>query len=168
MLNEWFNIFFIMIKKQELQKKKYDLSGIKLVIVVAKYNRQYTKALEKKCLETLKFFGLKDDQLDVYRVPGAFEIPLKCQELAKLSKYDAIIALGMVLKGDTYHFELVANESARGVMDVMLKYHIPIIFEVLACFNQDDADRRAGDDDYNRGIEAAQAALTVISTRNDK
>lgn len=153
-----------MNRKHTIDNKKYNTQGIKLAIVVAEYNREYTKNLEKKCLETLKSNGLNENQIDVCHVPGAIEIPLKCQRLAITKKYDAIIALGMVLKGDTYHFELVANECARGVMDVMLKYDIPIIFEVLACYNKEQAAKRASDDDYNRGIEAAVAALGVITS----
>jgi len=134
----------------------------KIAIVVAKYNRQYTEMLERKCLETLKSAGLSQDQLNVFYVPGAFEIPLRCQMLAESHRYDAIITLGLILKGDTYHFELVADGCARGVMQVMLKYNIPIIFEVLACYNETDAKLRASDDDYNRGIEAAKTAMALI------
>jgi 6,7-dimethyl-8-ribityllumazine synthase len=154
-----------MLKKQtnnQKQQQHQNLKAIQIAIVVSLYNRELTETLEKKCIQKLISKNLDKNQLNIFYVPGAFEIPLKCQQLAKTNKYNAIIALGMVLKGDTYHFELVANECARGVMQVMLKYNIPIIFEVLACYNNDDAQRRCGDDDYNRGIEAANTVLQIL------
>ena len=80
-----------------------------------------------------------------------------------LKKYDAMVALGAVIKGVTYHFELVVNECARGIMDVSLRHDVPIIFEVLATYNKRDALRRAGHNKSNKGIEAAQTALSLLA-----
>ena len=118
--------------------------------------------LEKKCVETLMKNGIARGKITVAYVPGAFEIPLACQRLAKSRKYAALIALGVIIKGDTYHFELVANECARGVMQVMLAHDIPIIFEVLAGARE-DMIKRALDDEYNKGIEAARGAAQLLS-----
>lgn len=109
-----------------------------------------------------------DLQWNVHRVPGAFEIPLKAQELASMIKvnedgteeqlYDVIVALGCVIKGDTYHFELVANECARGCMDVMLGMGVPVVFEVLAPYDEKQAQIRS-EGDTNHGVYAAEVAL---------
>ncbi len=134
----------------------------KIGIVVGLFNRDLTESLEKKCIATLKSAGISEDSITAVSVPGAFEIPLACQRLAKQKKYAVIIALGVIIKGDTYHFELVANECARGVMEGMLKYDIPIVFEVLAG-SREDMEKRCRDDEYNKGIEAANIALRLLS-----
>ena len=133
----------------------------KIGVVVGLFNRELTESLEKKCIATLKSAGISEDSITVAHVPGAFEIPLACQRLAQTKKYNALIALGVIIKGDTYHFELIANECARGVMDVMLKHDAPIVFEVLAG-SREDMEKRCGDDEYNKGIEAANVALLLL------
>jgi len=85
------------------------------------------------------------------------------QRLALKRKYDVIIALGAVIRGDTFHFELVATECARGVMDVSLRHNVPIVFEVLAVYHRRDAVRRAGPNRLNKGLEAAAAALALLT-----
>jgi 6,7-dimethyl-8-ribityllumazine synthase len=136
----------------------------RLAIIRGEYNREITLSLEKKCLETLIAAGVAKKNIEVFAVPGCFEIPILAQRLALKRRYDALIALGAVIRGDTYHFELVVNECARGVMDVALRHNVPIIFEVLATYNKRDALRRAGNDKFNKGIEAAQTALSLLAT----
>jgi len=138
-------------------------SRLRLAIIRGEYNREITLSLEKKCLETLIAAGVAKKNIDLFAVPGCFEIPILAQRLALKKKYDALIALGAVIRGDTYHFELVVNECARGVMDVALRHDVPIIFEVLATYNKRDALRRAGNDKFNKGIEAAQTALSLLA-----
>lgn len=140
------------------------LSRLRIGIVRSEYNRKITLSLEKKCLETLRAAGVAEKNIGVFAVPGCFEIPIVAQRLAAQKKYDAVIALGAVIRGDTYHFELVVNECARGVMDVALRHNVPVIFEVLATYNKRDAVRRAGNNKFNKGIEAAQAALSLLAT----
>lgn len=132
---------------------------INLAIIKSEYNKEITDGLLKKCLETLFKRGVKKKDIDIVNVPGAFEIPLAAKKLAKKKKYDALIALGCVIKGDTDHFELVVNECARGVMNVMLEYETPIIYEVLACYNEKDARKR-----IRKGEEAAYTALEILKT----
>lgn len=148
---------FIKHKKDEVTATAYAQIGI----VVSLYNRSFTEMLEQKCIETLMAQGVAKENVIVFHVPGAFEIPLACQRAAQTNKYAVIIALGVIIKGDTHHFELIAQECARGVMDVMLKYDIPIVFEVLAG-SLKDMEKRAGDDEYNKGIEAAEVALLLL------
>ena len=135
-------------------------------IIRSEYNREITLSLEKRCVETLLAAGVPEKNIRNFAVPGCFEIPILAQRLASQKKYDALIALGAVIKGDTYHFELVVNECARGIMNVSLQHDLPIIFEVLATYNKRDAVRRAGNNKFNKGIEAAQTALSLLATLN--
>jgi 6,7-dimethyl-8-ribityllumazine synthase len=141
-----------------------NVSRFRIAIIRSEYNRKITLSLEEKCVETLLAEGVQERNIRNFAVPGCFEIPLLAQRLASQKKYDALIALGAVIKGDTYHFELVVNECARGIMDVLLRHDVPIIFEVLATYNKRDAARRAGNNKFNKGIEAAQAALSLLDT----
>ena len=138
-------------------------SRFRIAIIRGEYNREITVSLEKKCVETLKAAGVPRKNIRTFAVPGCFEIPILAQRLAAQKKYDALVALGAVIKGDTYHFELVVNECARGIMDASLRHDVPIIFEVLATYNKRDADRRAGHNQFNKGIEAAQTALSLLA-----
>lgn len=137
---------------------------LRLAIIRADYNHEITLSLERKCVEALREGGVSAKNIDLYSVPGCFEIPLAAQRLASLGRYHALIALGAVIRGETRHFDLVANECARGVMQVSLQHNLPIIFEVLATYRRRDALRRAGDDDLNKGREAAQSALSLLAT----
>ncbi len=139
-------------------------SRVRLGIIRAEYNREITLSLQKKCVETLLAAGVREGNIRVFAVPGCFEIPIVAQRLASKKRYDALIALGAVIRGDTYHFELVVNECAHGIMNVSLRHDVPIIFEVLATYNRRDALRRAGNNKFNKGIEAAQAALSLLAT----
>jgi len=134
----------------------------RLAIIRAEYNPEITSNLEKKCLEALQQGGVRARNIERYSVPGCLEIPLLAERLAALGKFHAMIALGAVIRGKTYHFKLVAEECARGVMDVMLRNNIPIIFEVLATYRRRDALRRAANNRFNKGLEAAQAALDML------
>lgn len=137
---------------------------LRLAIIRADYNHEITLSLERKCVEALREGGVSAKNIDLYSVPGCFEIPLAAKRLASLGRYHALIALGAVIRGETHHFGLVANECARGVMQVSLEHNLPIIFEVLATYHRRDALRRAGDDDLNKGREAAQSALSLLAT----
>ena len=139
-------------------------SRFRLAIIRAEYNREITLSLEKKCVESLLAAGVREKNIRLFAVPGCFEIPILAQRLAARKEYDALIALGAVIRGETYHFELVVNECARGIMEVSLRHDVPIIFEVLATYNLRDAQRRAGNNKFNKGIEAAQAALSLLAT----
>ncbi len=136
---------------------------IRIAIIRAEYNNEITLSLRQKCEGALLESGIPAGNINHFSVPGCFEIPLLAQKLAAKRRYDAFIALGAVIRGDTHHFDLVANECARGVMEVSLKHGVPIIFEVLATYNRRDALRRAGNNRSNKGVEAAEAALSMLS-----
>lgn len=139
-----------------------DIKLIKIAIVSSSFRLEITENLEKNCITTLKNKGLAENQIEKFRVPGSFEIPLVVQMLAKKRIYDAIITFGAIVKGKTYHFEQLANECARGLMNISLQYEIPIIFEVLAVYKIQDAIDRATRKKDNKGIEAAHTALEMI------
>lgn len=136
---------------------------IRLAIIRADYNPEITRSLETKCVETLAAAGIDSRHIRTFAVPGCFEIPIMAERLAARKRYHAMIALGAVIRGDTYHFELVVNGCAQGIMQVSLKHDVPIIFEVLATYNRRDALRRAGNNQLNKGVEAARAALSLLA-----
>jgi len=139
---------------------------IRIGIVSSNFRSDVSDNLEKNCLEAFQQNGVATSQIDIVRVPGAMEIPLLVQKLAKSKKYDAIITFGAIVKGKTYHFEQIADECARGCMDASWKYSIPVIFEVLAVYDLADALDRATRQDENKGIEAAETALRMIELMN--
>jgi 6,7-dimethyl-8-ribityllumazine synthase len=139
----------------------------RIAIIRAEFNPGITESLEKACVATLKASGIPGPRIEQFTVPGCFEIPIMAQRLAQKQSFDALIALGAVIRGETFHFELVAAECARGIMDVSLKYDVPIIFEVLAVHRRRDALRRAGNDGMNKGVEAAAAAISLLARLGD-
>ena len=138
------------------------IKDIKIAIVSSNFRKEVIDNLEKNCVKTFKDKGLKIDQIDIFRVPGSLEIPLVVKRLARKKAYDAIITFGAIVKGKTYHFEQIANECIRGCMDVSWQYEIPVIFEVLAVYDIEDAIERAARKEENKGIEAAETALKMI------
>ena len=158
-----------MLKKhtEKIKIPRTILDKSRIAIVRAQFNGPLTENLEKHCLATLLEHGVKKDQILQFQVPGSLEIPIVAQNIAKAKKADIIIALGVVIKGDTYHFEIVANECARGCMDVALKYNVPIIFEVIPVYNLAQAKKRTGANNQNKGREAALAALKMLNVMSN-
>jgi 6,7-dimethyl-8-ribityllumazine synthase len=135
---------------------------LKIGIVVARFNDAITSRLLDGTLEGLRRHGVADDAVTIARVPGSFEIPLAAKELAASQKFDAIITLGCVIRGDTRHFELVADGCAAGVRQVSLECRVPVIFAVLTVENAGQANDRAGLK-MNRGQEAAAEAIEMAN-----
>jgi 6,7-dimethyl-8-ribityllumazine synthase len=142
------------------------LRRARIGVICADYHEVITRSLEKMCLRGLKDAGVRETRIESYHVPGCFEIPLLAQTLAEGGRFDALIALGVIIRGETLHFDLVAGECARGVMDVSLRTGVPVIFEVLATVNRRDAVRRAGNNRTNKGYEAAQSTVALVTTLN--
>lgn len=132
-------------------------------LLVGRWNSFVVEHLLEGAIDTLKRHGVAEDQLTVVRVPGAFEIPLACQRLAKSGNYDAIVALGAVIRGGTPHFEHVAGECTKGVAQVSLSHDIPIAFGVLTVDSIEQAIERSGTKAGNKGVEAALSALEMVS-----
>ena len=137
--------------------------GRRIAVIAARFNEVVTSRLVQGALDGLRHRGVADEDVDVAWVPGAFEIPLVAQRLAASGDYDAVICLGAVIRGDTAHFELVAEEAARGIGEVARATGVPVIFEVLATEDLAQAEARAGGAHGNKGWEAAQAALEMAA-----
>ncbi|GAB7386209.1 6,7-dimethyl-8-ribityllumazine synthase [Bacillaceae bacterium] len=138
-------------------------TGLKIGIVVSRFNEFVTSKLLSGAFDALKRHGVEDDDVEVAWVPGAFEIPLTAKKLAESGKYDAVIALGTVIRGATPHFEYVANEVAKGVAAVALQSGVPTIFGVLTTDNIEQAIERAGTKAGNKGWEAAVSAIEMAN-----
>lgn len=132
-------------------------------LVVTRWNSFVVEHLLEGALDTLRRHGVADAQMTVIRVPGAFEIPLACQRVARTGDYDAIIALGAVIRGGTPHFEHVAGECTKGIAQVSLDAGIPIAFGVLTVDSIEQAIERSGTKAGNKGAEAAASALEMLS-----
>ena len=132
-------------------------------IVASRFNSFIVEQLVQGAIDALKRHGVKDEHITVVRVPGAAELPLVCQKLATSKKQDAVIALGAVIRGATYHFEVVAGESAKGLSQVALTAGIPIINGVLTTDTIEQSIERAGTKAGNKGADAAMAAIEMLS-----
>jgi 6,7-dimethyl-8-ribityllumazine synthase len=149
------------IKKNTTGKKLKVNKGANIVIVRSEYNAGITEALEKSCISELKKTGAA--RIRVMNVPGAWEIPFACAKAAK-KKPDAIIAIGCLIKGETPHFDFIAKEVARGIMDLSLQKGIPVIFGVLTTLTPAQAKARIkGGKRGDKGVEAARAAVRMIN-----
>ncbi len=136
-------------------------SKLRIAVVVSEYNSDITYPMRDAAITTLQKAGVKEVNIKVLAAPGGFEIPIICQRLAKTRKYDGIIAVGCVIKGDTDHYHFIAQESTRGVMDVMLRFNIPIANAILTVNNLHQAQIRS-QGETNKGIEAAAALLSIL------
>ncbi|GAB5415367.1 MAG: 6,7-dimethyl-8-ribityllumazine synthase [Congregibacter sp.] len=132
-------------------------------LVVGRWNSFVVEHLLEGAVDTLRRHGVSEEQLTIIRVPGAFEIPLVCQRLAKSDDFDAIIALGAVIRGGTPHFEHVAGECTKGIAQVSLNHDTPIAFGVLTVDSIEQAVERSGTKAGNKGVEAALSALEMVS-----
>ena len=135
----------------------------RFAVIASRFNESIVADLLRGTLDTLRARGASADQITVVRTPGAWEIPVMCLRLAKTGKFDAIIALGAVVRGATPHFEYVAGEAARGCGDVMTLTSVPVVFGVLTTDTVEQAIERSGPNENNKGVDAALAALEMVS-----
>jgi len=149
--------------KYDVQVSDFSIDGARFAIVAARFNAVITDALLDGAVATLTEHGVPEDHVSVVQVPGAFEIPITAKRLAASGRYEAIIALGAVVRGATPHFEYVAGECARGVSRVALAENVPVIFGVLTTDNDEQARERAGGKEGNKGCEAALAGLEMVT-----
>ena len=139
------------------------VSGAKFCLVVARWNSFIVESLEKGAIDTLLRHGASADDITVVRVPGAFEMPLALDKIAAKGEYDAIVALGAVIRGGTPHFEYVAGECVKGMAQVTLKHGVPIAFGVLTVDSIEQAIERAGTKAGNKGGEAAASVIEMVN-----
>jgi 6,7-dimethyl-8-ribityllumazine synthase len=138
------------------------VSDARIAIVASRYNNYIVERLLSGCINTLHKTGITGERITVVRVPGAFEIPVAAGRLADRDDYDAIIALGAVIRGETPHFEYICNECAHGLAVIALQVDMPVIFGVLTVDTIGQAEDRSGDEESNKGCEAASTALEMI------
>ncbi|TDT37099.1 6,7-dimethyl-8-ribityllumazine synthase [Halospina denitrificans] len=132
-------------------------------LVVGRFNSFVVESLVDAAVDTLQRHGIDNDSITIYRVPGAYEIPLAAQRVARSGNYDAVLALGAVIRGGTPHFDYVAGESASGVTNVSLNTDLPVVFGVLTLDTIEQAIERAGTKAGNKGADAAMTALEMVS-----
>ena len=137
--------------------------GKKFGLLVSRFNSFVVDSLEKGAIDTLIRHGVKEGDIEIVRVPGAFEMPLAANRMALAKKYDAIIALGAVIRGGTPHFEYVAGECVKGIATVSTTHNIPVSFGVLTVDSIEQAIERAGTKAGNKGIDAAMSAIEMVN-----
>jgi len=140
-----------------------DASGLKFGIIVSRFNDFIGEKLVGGAIDALLRHGANEADINVFKVPGSFEIPLTAKKLALTKKYDAIICLGVIIRGDTPHFEYIAAEVSKGIASVGLDTGIPIIFGVLTTDNIEQAIERSGTKAGNKGFDAANAAVEIVN-----
>ncbi len=136
-----------------------DGQGLRVGVVVARFNDFVTRQLLNGAVETLERFGVRDEDISVAWVPGSFELPVVAKTLAQTGRYDSVICLGAVIRGETDHYDMVAGQSSGGIASVGLETGVPTIFGVLTADNMDQAINRAGGKSGNIGSNAAAAAI---------
>jgi 6,7-dimethyl-8-ribityllumazine synthase len=141
---------------------KLDAKGFRFAIIVSRFNSFITEKLLEGALDALKRHGAEDEKIDIYKVPGAFEIPLMAKHLAKRQDLDGIICLGAVIKGATPHFHYISAEVAKGIAQVSLDSEKPISFGVITSENIEQAIERAGTKSGNKGFDAAVSIIEMV------
>lgn len=150
----------LRINKEQLENP----DSIKIAIVQSNYHSELNGNMTEYCKEVLFKNNILESNVSVYYAPGAWEVPLIVRKIANTGNYDAIVAFGIIIKGDTYHFEMIANEVARSLMETAVINEIPVGFEILAVNNIEQAEERASRNNYNKGIEVGNAILAALST----
>ncbi|MGH7251124.1 MAG: 6,7-dimethyl-8-ribityllumazine synthase [Nitrospiraceae bacterium] len=142
---------------------RLDAGGLRFGIVVSKYNEFVTSRLLAGAVDVLTKAGAGDRAIEVVRVPGAFEIPLVARRLAQSGRFDAVLCLGAVIRGETSHFEYISAEASRGVARAAWESNLPVIFGVLTTDTAEQALDRAGAPERNKGAEAARTAIEMAN-----
>lgn len=138
-------------------------AGCRIAIVVSRWNTFVVESLEKGAVDTLMRHGVSENDMTIIRCPGAYEIPLTAKKAAQTQRFEGIITLGAVIRGDTPHFDYVAGECVKGISQVNMEQSIPVIFGVLTVDTLEQAIERSGTLSGNKGAEAAMAVLEMIS-----
>ena len=139
-----------------------DFSNLKVALCISKFNYEHVSVLENSIADELLKCGLQQNNIDKFYVPGALELPLLLSRCCKSKKFHALIAIGAVIRGETYHFEVVSDQSAMGIMNVQLQYDIPIMNAVLTTNNDDETIHRTS----TKGIEVVNGLIETLNTLN--
>lgn len=150
-------------KNNDIPEIRIDGSNLKICIVLPYFNDEIGLELLENAKKELLAHKVKEKNIKIFRVSGALEIPFACKKIIKKEKPSAIIALGVIIRGETSHYDLVCEETYRGIMDIQLNAEIPISFGILTCENINQAKNRASEEGLNKGKDAALAALIQTS-----
>jgi 6,7-dimethyl-8-ribityllumazine synthase len=142
---------------------QFDGSGLKVAVVVSRFNGYVTERLLSGASDGLIRHGVADSNIEVFRCPGAFEIPAVARKIVDMKKHDAVICLGAVIRGETPHFDYVAGESAKGVGQLSMTSPVPVIYGILTADTMEQAIDRAGGKAGNKGFDAAVAAIEMVN-----
>lgn len=142
-------------------------AGFRFAIVVSRWNKPLTSKLADGAIEALASAGANPAQIEQFFVPGAFELPLICLKAAQSCDFDAVIAIGVVIRGDTPHFDYVAGQAASGIMQASMQTGIPVLFGVITADTMEQATARAGEKAENKGYEAAVSAVEMVHMLRD-
>ncbi len=148
----------------EIYEGKFDGTGHRFGIVVSRFNQPITERLLSGALDGLKRHGVSEQDIAVAWVPGAFEVPLAAKKMADSNRFDALICLGAVIRGETAHFDFVASQSAAGILQTSLSQNIPIIYSILTTETIEQAETRSGIKGTNYGFSGALSAIEMINT----
>lgn len=147
----------------KVHQGKLTAEGFRFAIVAARWNDFLTSKLIEGALDALERLGANEDAVEIFKVPGSFELPLTAKKAAESGKFDAVICIGTVIRGETSHFEHVAGEAAKGTANVAMQTGIPILFGIVTAENLEQAINRAGVKAGNKGFEAAMSAVELVN-----
>ena len=137
--------------------------GFRFALIASRWNDAIVSALIEGAKRALTETSADNESVEIFRVPGAFEIALCAKKAAESGKFDAVICLGVIIRGETPHFEYIAASAARGISEASLRTGVPLLFGVITADNVEQANDRAGDDQSNKGYEAAMAAVEMVN-----
>ena len=143
----------------------HDARGHRYCLVASTFNEAYVRRLVEGALDSLRSRGAAEEALETVWVPGSFELPLACRWAAESGRFDAVLAFGVLIRGETEHFRLVAENATRGLLDVMLATGVPVVDGVLAVYDAAQAEARTGGVTGNRGSEVALAAVVMANLK---
>lgn len=149
--------------KIELNRGELSAKGFRFAIVVSRWNDELTSRLADGAAQALKGVGATEDSIEIFHVPGAFELPVACLKAAKTGDFDAVIAIGIVIRGETPHFEYVAGQAAAGILQASMQSGVPVLFGVITANNTGQAEARCGEKGDNKGYEAALSAVEMVN-----
>ena len=147
----------------KVHRGRLNAEGFRFAIVVSRWNDFLTSKLVEGALDALESFGAAEENVEVFKVPGSFELPLTALKAAQSGKFDAVIAIGVVIRGETPHFDYVAGEAAKGVSQAAMQTGVPVLFGVVTTDTLEQAINRSGVKAGNKGYEAASSAVEIVN-----
>lgn len=149
--------------RERAERTDLDGRGLRFALIVSRFNESVTSKLLAGAEQCLRHYGTWTEAIDVFHCPGAFELPQVANQLAALNRWDAIICLGAVIRGETPHDQYIATEAAHGIQKVALQHNVPVLFGVLTTNSERQALERAGGKHGNKGWDAAEAAIEMAA-----